>query len=178
MNGFRHTKIYVRDRKHRLTLSTCTCERYVRSLRSLPKWKLSTMQLLAKLACWLNSVPPFSIFSMHLYTSGPVVTFYPTNVFWTRSTKNNSLFRRTRIKSGMYFPTVQSPGVLWYVWSLYSIGSRSFFWKLQQDHWADQFLRLWFVFLEISYSTLSFNIISRNLRRSNVSVSYAEDRPG
>ena len=51
------------------------------------------------------------------------------------------------------------------------------FWIFQQNNWIDQFSKLGFFFLGILSSILSFVVLSRNLRRNNVSVSYAEYRP-
>ena len=99
---------------------------------------LTIVQLPTKLACWVNLalLSPISIISILLYMSGPVVTFCPTKVFWTKSTKIIYFSGVPESNLGMlitYFPKIISPRVLWHVWSIYSHGSKSYFAERSRD---------------------------------------------
>ena len=61
---------------------------------------------------------------------GSVVTFCPTRLFWTKSTKmihSSGVLESNLSNLIMFFPEVVSLGVLWHKWSIYSKSSSLLF---------------------------------------------------
>ena len=142
------------------------------------------MRLAIKLACWVNSslVSPFSTLSMHLYMDGPVLTFYATQAFWTKSTKITHSSGVPESNLGILITYLAKvllwPRLLFHKLSIDLLGPRySFSGRFSRIIWLTNSIDFGFFFLVISFSILFFFfVLSYNLRRSNVTLSYAEDK--
>ena len=122
---------------------------------------LETVQLPTKLAYWRNSAwtSPLITLFIHLSKSGPVVTFYPTRLFWITPTKmiHSSGVPESKLRiSMMYFPEVVSLEILWHIWSIYSKASSSSFFCLTRGMIGLTYYLGWY-FIFLGYLSLNFN---------------------